>query len=104
MSKKLLLKLIISLTLLLSGYVHSPYASAYNNPVIRSSMPDPAAIKAKDGCYYVYATDSKGLVPIYSSKDLVNWTFRGTVFSQENKPNKEKLWQVWAPDIIQYKG
>ena len=41
--------------------------STYQNPVVNKSLPDPTVIKAKDGYFYLYATESAKNVPIYKS-------------------------------------
>lgn len=38
-------------------------------------MADPTVIRAEDGNFYLYATESgKNNIPILRSSDLVNWT------------------------------
>lgn len=71
----------------------------YKNPIIDCSLPDPTIIKAKDGYFYVYATENIRNVPIYRSSDLVNWTFLGTAFSDTTRPDFEPDGNIWAPDI-----
>ncbi len=58
----------------------------YTNPVITfSSAADPTVIRTEDG-FYLYATQTdKYWVPIYFSKDLVNWEFKRTAFSKCDK-------------------
>src|SRR3712207_8807461 len=64
-----------------------PYkATNYQNPVINSSCPDPTVLKAKDGFFYLYATEDDYNIPIYKSKDLVNWTLVGHVFTDTTRP------------------
>lgn len=77
----------------------SANVSLYTNPVIRRSLPDPTVIKARNGYYYLYATEEIRNIPIYKSQNLVDWQFVGTVFSNENHPNFLKDGQLWAPDI-----
>jgi arabinan endo-1,5-alpha-L-arabinosidase len=43
-------------------------------------------------------------MPIYSSKDLVTWTFAGTVFNDATRPNFEPNGGLWAPDINYING
>ncbi|QYE32995.1 arabinan endo-1,5-alpha-L-arabinosidase (plasmid) [Polymorphobacter sp. PAMC 29334] len=68
---------------------------------------DPAIIKAGD-TYYVFSTgqaaDATGVIPIRSSKDLVNWTLSGKVFDAIPSWATEQIRGVkglWAPDISQ---
>lgn len=74
-------------------------ADKYSNPVIDYSLPDPSIIKGEDGYFYLYATEDIRNLPIHRSKDLVNWEFLGTVFTDENRPDFEPNGGIWAPDI-----
>ncbi len=71
----------------------------YENPVVNYSLPDPAIIKAKDGCFYLYATEDIRNLPIHRSKDLVNWELLGTAFTNDTRPTFEPKGGLWAPDI-----
>ncbi len=73
--------------------------STYNNPIINLSMPDPTIVKAKDGYFYIYATENTKNVPIYKSKNLVDWEFVSTAFTDETRPNFEPKGSIWAPDV-----
>ena len=57
------------------GKAQTKSAVSYKNPVVDIAMPDPTVIKAADGYFYMYATESTRNVPIMKSKDLVQWTF-----------------------------
>lgn len=74
-------------------------AENYKNPVVDYSLPDPTVIKGDDGYFYLYATEDIRNLPIHRSKDLVNWEFLGTAFTDENRPNFEPNGGIWAPDI-----
>lgn len=74
-------------------------ADKYSNPVIDYSLPDPSIIKGEDGYFYLYATEDIRNLPIHRSKDLVNWEFLGTAFTDENRPDFELNGGIWAPDI-----
>lgn len=54
----------------------NPGAKSYKNPVFREFLvADPTVIRAEDGNFYLYATESgKNNIPILRSSDLVNWT------------------------------
>ncbi|WP_215224603.1 family 43 glycosylhydrolase [Echinicola shivajiensis] len=72
------------------------------NPVIKGEFPDPSVIEV-DGTYYACGTsnDWAPIYPIYSSKDLENWTFESYVFSE--KPE----WTMsgfWAPELFYHNG
>lgn len=71
----------------------------YKNPVVDYSLPDPTVIKGDDGYFYLYATEDIRNLPIHRSKDLVNWEFLGTAFTDENRPDFEPNGGIWAPDI-----
>lgn len=74
-------------------------AENYKNPVVDYSLPDPTVIKGDDGYFYLYATEDIRNLPIHRSKDLVNWEFLGTAFTDESRPDFEPNGGIWAPDI-----
>lgn len=71
----------------------------YSNPVVDYSLPDPSVIKGDDGYFYLYATEDIRNLPIHRSKDLLNWEFVGTAFTENTRPNFEPKGGLWAPDI-----
>lgn len=80
------------------------YSSVYNddlywNPVVNYSLPDPSVIKGNDGYFYLNATEDIRNLPIHCSKDLVNWEFVETVFTNQTRPNFVNNGGSWAPDI-----
>ena len=81
-------------------------ARSYRNPVISdNSAPDPTVIRAKDGYFYLYATESsKRNMPVYRSKDLVNWNYIGTAFTNATRPSWEGGGALWAPEIRYING
>ena len=76
----------------------------YRNPVIPTSLPDPTVIRADDGFFYLYATENIRNLPIYRSKNLVDWTFVGTAFTRESRPKWNRKGNLWAPDINYING
>ena len=54
----------------------------YRNPIIGKSIPDPTAIRVKDGTFYLYGTEDTRNTPRYKSKNLVDWDFIGTAFTE----------------------
>lgn len=76
----------------------------YTNPIIRVSVPDPTAIRAEDGYFYLYGTEDKYNMPIYQSKDMVNWTFKNTAFTDATRPNWNGNHSLWAPEIRYING
>lgn len=71
----------------------------YSNPIINTSLPDPTIIKAEDGSFYLYATENIRNTPIYKSENLTDWTFVGTAFTDQTRPDFEPDGGIWAPDI-----
>ncbi len=76
----------------------------YNNPVVDKSLPDPTIIQDDKGDFYLYATEDTRNVPIYTSKNLVDWEFVGTAFTDETRPDFEPNGGIWAPDINYING
>ncbi len=76
-----------------------PKATKYTNPVVAKSLPDPTIIDNGDGYFYLYATEDTRNVPIYKTKNLVDWEFAGTAFTDSTRPNFEPKGGIWAPDI-----
>jgi arabinan endo-1,5-alpha-L-arabinosidase len=94
-----LFTIVLSLTCL-SCTVKAGSSDTYQNPIIRYSLPDPTIIKAADGFFYIYATEDTHNVPIYRSKNLVNWVYAGTAFNDRTRPmDFVPNGGIWAPDI-----
>ncbi|WP_186758252.1 family 43 glycosylhydrolase [Echinicola salinicaeni] len=72
------------------------------NPIIKGEFPDPSVIEV-DGTYYACGTsnDWAPIYPIYSSKDLKNWTFENYVFSEKPEWTKSGF---WAPELFYHNG
>lgn len=82
-------------------------ARTFRNPIINHSAPDPTVIRAKDGYFYLYSTEAAiKNVPIYRSKDLVNWVYMGTAFTAKTRPTWEMMSgrAIWAPEICYLNG
>jgi arabinan endo-1,5-alpha-L-arabinosidase len=81
-----------------------PTASQYVNPVLDVDFPDPAVVRAPDGAYYAYATQTTGRrVQVSRSTDLVTWSTPG-----EAMPTKP-VWtstgsNYFAPDVVYRDG
>lgn len=83
--------------------LRTPVTASYANPVIDADFPDPTVIKASDGHYYGYATqtqpDGKWMnIQVARSDDLVHWLQLGDALPA--KP----LWAAstqdfWAPHV-----
>lgn len=91
------------LVLALAGGVFAREKKSYRNPVIERSAPDPTVIRAEDGMFYLYSTEDVRNLPIYKSKNLVDWIFTGTAFTDKSRPKMVPDGNIWAPDI-QYIG
>ena len=104
---------LLSLCLVLIGFldcnasnriINKDEPTSYTNPVINKSLPDPTIIKAQDGYFYLYATENTRNTPIYRSKNLVDWTFSRTAFTDATRPTFEPKGGLWAPDIEYING
>jgi arabinan endo-1,5-alpha-L-arabinosidase len=82
----------------------SPIAATYANPVLDADFPDPTVIRAPDGFYYGYATqterDGKWVnIQVARSADLVHWDDLGDALP--TKPGWASTTQdFWAPDVV----
>ncbi|WP_430971859.1 glycoside hydrolase family 43 protein [Sunxiuqinia rutila] len=76
--------------------------AAYQNPVIKGDFPDPTIIRVGD-VYYAAGTsnDFAPNYPLYESKDLINWTRIGAVFSEPPAWSSEDF---WAPELYYKNG
>lgn len=80
--------------------------ATFANPVIDSDFPDPTILKAADGFYYVYATqterDGKWInLQAARSRDLVDWEILGDALPL--KPSwASKTQDFWAPHVAEH--
>ncbi|MFM9278663.1 glycoside hydrolase family 43 protein [Paenibacillus jiagnxiensis] len=75
----------------------------YNNPVIKGFYPDPSVCKVKD-TYYLVCSSFQYFpgVPIFESKDLINWKQIGHCLTRESQIQLGKVGSsggVFAPTI-----
>ncbi len=82
---------------------------AYRNPVLHNDAPDPSIIRADDGSYYAYTTQSYHdavfyNVPVLHSTDLVHWRLVGDAFSERPDwtPPGTDNGDIWAPHIVRF--
>lgn len=80
----------------------------YNNPIIRGFNPDPSICRVGEDYYLVTSTfEYFPAIPVYHSKDLVNWTQIGNCIERPEQLPFEitKVDRgVWAPTIRYYNG
>lgn len=75
----------------------------YANPVLDADFPDPTVIRAPDGFYYAYATQSEPAgkmvnIQVARSPDLVHWDYLGDALP--GKPSWASTTQdFWAPHV-----
>ena len=81
----------------------SQVALAHSNPVLDADFPDPAVIRAQDGFFYAYATqterDGKWLnLQVARSPDLRTWEYLGDALPA--KPGwASRTQDFWAPHV-----
>ncbi|HYI48461.1 MAG TPA: glycoside hydrolase family 43 protein [Allosphingosinicella sp.] len=86
----------------------APSTATYQNPVIDSDFPDPAVLRARDGYYYVYATqgahEGRMLnIQVARSRDLVRWERLGDALPV--KPGwAGRTQDFWAPHVSEHRG
>jgi arabinan endo-1,5-alpha-L-arabinosidase len=78
--------------------------ATYANPVIDADFPDPAVLRAPDGSYYAYATQSQRgghwiNIQLARSSDLVHWQYLGDALP--TKPSwAARTQDFWAPHVV----
>jgi arabinan endo-1,5-alpha-L-arabinosidase len=78
--------------------------AAYANPVLDADFPDPAVLKAPDGFYYAYATQTERggewvHIQVARSRDLVRWQYLGKALRDRPKW-ASKTQDFWAPHVV----
>jgi beta-xylosidase len=79
-------------------------AGIYANPILDSDFPDPAVIRADDGFYYAYATQTlrEGQwinVQVARSADLLDWEHVGDALPEKPEWARETQ-DFWAPSVL----
>ena len=83
-------------------------ASRYANPVVDEDFPDPTVIRASDGWYYAYATQTEREgrtinVQVMRSLDLARWQHLGDALPA--KPGwADSTQDFWAPHVSEHRG
>ena len=86
-----------------TGLARSPAQATYANPVLDADFPDPTVIRAPDGYYYGYATQTQRAghwinIQVARSADLVHWQYLD--YALPTKPNwASKTQDFWAPHV-----
>jgi arabinan endo-1,5-alpha-L-arabinosidase len=86
----------------------APRAATYANPVLDEDFPDPAVLRADDGYYYVYATQSEHdghmlNIQVARSRDLVAWERLGDALPA--RPGwASRTQDFWAPHVASHDG
>lgn len=80
----------------------------YSNPIIKGFYPDPS-VCAANGKYYLVCSSFQYFpgVPLFESKDLVNWKQIGNVLTRKEQVQLEKINSsggVFAPTIRYHEG
>ena len=93
----------------LGGCTSAKSVPTYRNPVFAHDAPDPSILRAPDGMYYAYTTQSiyQNLleIPILRSPDLVHWRKIGTAFpTAPSWVNGGPAGDMWAPHILYWHG
>ena len=107
--KKQTLAVLLALSAM-SGCASTPMPKqlALSNPVIDANFPDPAALKAPDGYYYVYATQGEvdgkmQNIQVARSRDLMKWERLGDALPVKPKW-ASKTQDFWAPHVSLHDG
>ena len=87
---------------------HAPGRGQYRNPILKGFHPDPSITRVDDDYYLVTSTFSyfPG-IPVFHSRDLVNWTQIGNAIDRPDQLDFGRLGMsrgVFAPAIEQHAG
>lgn len=99
---------IVLLLVLAAGSAGVGARPSLSNPVIDGDFPDPAVLRAADGFYYVYATQTRGErgwvnIQVARSRDLVHWRQLGDALP--TKPQwAARTQDFWAPHVVAHGG
>lgn len=102
-------KFFILVLLLLALSIRTTAASGtFNNPIMPGFNPDPSICRVGDDYYLVTSSFTwfPGL-PIYHSRDLVNWELIGHALDRKDMVNMDSLNDndgIWAPTIRHHDG
>src|SRR2546421_6931097 len=91
---------ILLLVLLIGAAKPQAAADTYCNP-IDVLLADPF-IDHEGDTYYLYGTASEYGLPVWTSKNLVNWQLRGHAFRRSEQSWSRKYF--WAPELFKHRG
>ncbi len=78
----------------------SAFSQGYRNPVISGMAPDPSVCRVGDDYYLVTSSFIQNpALPIYHSKDLINWKLINYAVTDENGLDLSKGEGMYAPTI-----
>lgn len=102
------MKRIFTIITMLCGFVAAAQNHGYDNPVIKGFNPDPSICRVDDD-YYLVTSSFQYFpgVPLYHSKDLVNWEHIGHVLDRESQISlkEARSWGgIYAPTIRHHDG
>ncbi len=91
-----------------AAFSHPLPAGHFQNPILAGFYPDPSICRVGDDYYLINSTFAyfPG-IPIFHSRDLVNWTQLGHVITRPDQLNYEKLGvsrAIFAPAISHHNG
>lgn len=81
---------------------------SYRNPILDRDFPDPAVLRADDGHYYAYATQTRDAdgwinIQVARSDNLIDWQLLGDALPV--KPDWAAQTQdFWAPFVLRHDG
>lgn len=99
---------LLSLALALAACTTLPAGFGPKAAAIDSDFPDPAVLRAPDGFYYVYGTQTQRdgrwvNIQAARSRDLVHWEILGDALPV--KPDwASRTQDFWAPDVSEHQG
>lgn len=86
----------------------APSQKQYTNPILSGFYPDPSICRVGEDYYLVNSTFAYfPCIPVFHSKDLVNWKLLGHVLNRNEQIDLTGLGvsrAIWAPTIRYYKG
>lgn len=81
-----------------------PDSASYRNPVLDVDFPDPSVLRAPDGWFYAYATQTirggrRVNIQVARSRELVSWELLGDALPRRPAWST-RVWNFWAPHVV----